>query len=403
MVDTNTPETLYREQHMQVLLHLLTAHADTVRHHIRGTAHNPTLGAAAESGVREVLRRHLPTTLAVTSGFIRTTEGALLQPGDKGDLSHQTDVIVYDATRACPYYRFDGIEIVPAEDVLAVIEVKDTSADEGVLSGKDGALNHIAHLAKFVPSAFRGIVLLQGGEPKKAREELGNARLSTDSAPHAIYCGAYDHTKEGYLAAMDEISGEIVIHAYGKDRGSPLVGFLRMVVGHMAAQGLMSSALLPGLIPYAAKGTTVEPLRLTESAFPSLYEAIRPYEESPRPSIHKRFQKFVEKKCNAKNGDAKVLPPIVSVMASPGRDSDGRPTVGTLLRIDYEKDDDDGGAVASFFHVHRRVAVAECLGARPEDPWQIADERMVDYLRRALSSIPDVNILINRDHLASGR
>jgi hypothetical protein len=161
-------EELYRKQHMEVLLHLLTAHADAIRHHIRGTAHNATLGAAAESGVREIVRRHLPSTLTVTSGFVRSSDGTLLEPGDKNDLSRQTDVIIYDSTRACPLYRFDDIEIVAAEDVLAVIEVKDSSGDEGALNRGDdakgalGALEHVRRLARFVPEAFRAIVLVQG-------------------------------------------------------------------------------------------------------------------------------------------------------------------------------------------------------------------------------------------------
>jgi hypothetical protein len=390
-----------RDHHMEVLLHALTAHADTIRHHIRGTAHNATLGAAAESGVRELLRRHLPSTLAVTSGFVRSSDAKLLELGDKKDLSRQTDVIVYDATRACPLYYFDGIEIVAAEDVLAVVEVKDSSADEGVLGqgggapGALGALEHMKRLAKLVPEAFRAIVLLQGGDPKKALDELKTAKLTVEDSPHAIYCRAYDEEKESYLGFLDEIAGKFLVHAYKKDRGSPLVGFLRMIVGHMVARGLMSGALLPGLAPYAPDGRSEHSLG---PELPPLHDAILSHNSTvgggSTVSIHEMFKSYVKS----------FEKSTILVVPAPGVDAENSAAVGSLLRVDYQE---KGAALpkkaASFFSLNKSIRILECVGTKQTDRWQVLDELLLDYVRRMFSDQTSVEILRSRGFFAGRR
>ena len=78
--------------------------------------HNPTKGSGGEGVVIDHLRRHLPTSVGLTSGQIMD---------HAGNLSPQVDIIVYDATR-CPmiFTSPSGDNTVPVEGVLACIEVK---------------------------------------------------------------------------------------------------------------------------------------------------------------------------------------------------------------------------------------------------------------------------------------
>lgn len=77
--------------------------------------HKTLKGTEAEELVRRFLNGHLPKRFSTGSGFV-------IDPRDK--VSHQTDVIVYDAFN-CPVYRASDIAgIFPSDNVAAVIEVK---------------------------------------------------------------------------------------------------------------------------------------------------------------------------------------------------------------------------------------------------------------------------------------
>jgi hypothetical protein len=41
-----------------------------------------------------------------------------------GGLSKQCDILIYDSHRYAPFYRVEGVVVVPAEAVIAIIEVK---------------------------------------------------------------------------------------------------------------------------------------------------------------------------------------------------------------------------------------------------------------------------------------
>lgn len=84
------------------------------------TKHNPTTGALAEAVLREFLQEHLPGAVSVEQGFIITPEGGL---------SKQCDILIYDSHRYAPFYRAGDVVVVPAEAVIALIEVK-TSIDK---------------------------------------------------------------------------------------------------------------------------------------------------------------------------------------------------------------------------------------------------------------------------------
>lgn len=79
------------------------------------TRHNATTGALAEAVLREFLQDHLPRGVSVEEGFIIDAEGGL---------SKQCDIIIYDSHHYAPFYRAGQVVVVPAEAVIAVIEVK---------------------------------------------------------------------------------------------------------------------------------------------------------------------------------------------------------------------------------------------------------------------------------------
>ncbi|WP_217511772.1 DUF6602 domain-containing protein [Vibrio metschnikovii] len=79
------------------------------------TKHNPTIGVLTEEIVRDFLSTHLPNVVSVEQGFILY---------ENGNISKQVDILIYDSQAYAPFYRINDIVVVPAESVIAVIEVK---------------------------------------------------------------------------------------------------------------------------------------------------------------------------------------------------------------------------------------------------------------------------------------
>jgi hypothetical protein len=77
--------------------------------------HNATKGQEAEGIFRSFLNGHLPKRFAAGAGFITDP---------LGEVSPQTDVVIYDAHN-CPVYRAsESASIYPSNNVAVVIEVK---------------------------------------------------------------------------------------------------------------------------------------------------------------------------------------------------------------------------------------------------------------------------------------
>lgn len=89
--------------------------------------HNGVVGQEGEKIVAAFLRERLPSSIGVTTGEILDVEGGR---------SRQLDVILYDALRTPMLFagEEDETHVVPAEGVLAVIEVK-TRLRSGDLDG----------------------------------------------------------------------------------------------------------------------------------------------------------------------------------------------------------------------------------------------------------------------------
>lgn len=86
--------------------------------------HNGLVGGEGEKLVSQFLRSHLPLSIGVTTGQVLDVDG---------NMSKQVDVIVYDAMRTPMLFAGPAgdTHLVPAEGVLAVVEVKTRlTADE---------------------------------------------------------------------------------------------------------------------------------------------------------------------------------------------------------------------------------------------------------------------------------
>lgn len=83
-----------------------------VRHFIKDR-HWLTDGLWKESVLRAVLRRHLPASLSVGTGFVVKSE----------DVSTQVDILIYDTTKPILFQDGDFIVVTP-DLVRAIIEVK---------------------------------------------------------------------------------------------------------------------------------------------------------------------------------------------------------------------------------------------------------------------------------------
>ena len=79
--------------------------------------HNPTIGILTEEILRRFLKTYLPQGVSVEQGFVLNT---------KGELSKQCDILIYDSQIYAPFYRINDIVVIPADAVIAMIEVKTT-------------------------------------------------------------------------------------------------------------------------------------------------------------------------------------------------------------------------------------------------------------------------------------
>lgn len=121
----------------------LKAKLDQLRAAVR---HNATSGSGAEEALRDLLVLKLPASIGVTQGQVFDSAG---------NVSKQSDVILYDVDRTPVVLRSaqGGSSLVPAEGVIAVIEVKSSfSASDlpGVIANMQ-AVKSMSKTAYFLP------------------------------------------------------------------------------------------------------------------------------------------------------------------------------------------------------------------------------------------------------------
>ena len=122
----------------------LTAELSAVKDRVRdmiGNAHWPSDGGWKESVLRSVLRRYLPSTIHVGSGFIVSENGP----------STQIDVLISDHTGPVLFRDGDFVILTPAV-VLGAIEVK-TRPDHSALNAALKKLDDVAQLVRNQPRA----------------------------------------------------------------------------------------------------------------------------------------------------------------------------------------------------------------------------------------------------------
>lgn len=94
-----------------------------------GAEHRGEDGRYIEALVRGYLRKLLPTSLEVASGFIlrpavKTGIQGRERSGSKDSHSDQLDILIFDSTKCPVFARFEDAVIVPPEGVVAIISVK---------------------------------------------------------------------------------------------------------------------------------------------------------------------------------------------------------------------------------------------------------------------------------------
>ena len=106
--------------------------------------HSAESGAEAEIILTKFLKDRLPRRFNVESGVVL---------GSKGEVSKQTDLIVYDALNSPVYRKGPRVHILPRDNVAAIVEVKSKLNKEQL---KDAA-EKIASVKQIKPSPISNI------------------------------------------------------------------------------------------------------------------------------------------------------------------------------------------------------------------------------------------------------
>lgn len=387
-----------RRTYLAALIKKVQSHADVMRQFLQEQDQNTTLGLAAETGLRDVLRGVLPASFGITSGFMCRADGSLIEAIVEGEVSPQTDVILYDASRVCPFYRMNDIEVLAARDALGFVEVKDHRNGEYALrdqgKGKPGALPHVARLVEHAPEAFRAVVLLRGRELSRkspaqaAHDQCKSEELTSLNVPHVIYCVAM-----GYLAVYEYTTNKLHFFEYEEADGtSALADFLHVLTGFFAARGLSSSSTTLGLsVGERSTRKTIESLQLEDRGpLPSLRDMIAAHalgdEDGIEPSFERKLERFVRERVQE-----------LFCTATTGRARDGEVCAGIVV-VARLKDMDDSYA-ASFFALTQRGFLS-CVdpdsdsglpegSTRRQTVWLIAHERPEMYFKRVCGLLPE--------------
>jgi hypothetical protein len=166
------------QAHFKSLAAEITAVKDRVQNLI-GKAHWPTVGAWKETVLRSILRRHLPPSLQIGSGFVMSEEGQ----------SNQIDVLIYDDSGPV-LFRDGDLVIVTPDVVRAAIEVKTRirPADLREVIAKLDATARLLRRQPKSPPPFFGVYSYEE-EPLDCNFLLGTLReVNGGFGNYAIHC-----------------------------------------------------------------------------------------------------------------------------------------------------------------------------------------------------------------------
>ena len=114
MVDTQSFHNAYVKAASEI--------AKTSKNHVADLiGHGGEKGRVVEGLVVELLESFLPKRFSIGSGIIVTSSG---------QVSSQTDIVIYDNFHNAPIKMHHGFSVFPIESVYATIEVKSTLDDD---------------------------------------------------------------------------------------------------------------------------------------------------------------------------------------------------------------------------------------------------------------------------------
>lgn len=106
-------------------------------------------GAGREEAIRQFLRERLPSRYGVAEGFV---------VDHAGDLSRQTDIIIYDASKMPRFSVEEALRLWPTEAVYGVVEVKSRLSEDALNDALD-KIGEFKRLSRSVFNALDGRVL----------------------------------------------------------------------------------------------------------------------------------------------------------------------------------------------------------------------------------------------------
>jgi hypothetical protein len=181
-----------------------------------GAAHKGEDGRYVEELIRQYLKRYLPSSIEVLTGFI-------LRPAVKTGLdgrerkketdthSTQLDIIVFDSGNYPIFQRFGDSVIVPPEGVLAIISVKKHLNDNDI-KNETAALKQASELCftrgqdkKYIRGPFLSIISVKSNIDKK-RTDNCEWIFKELQETYNIKPKPYFDQLVGYIGALDEWS-----------------------------------------------------------------------------------------------------------------------------------------------------------------------------------------------------
>ncbi len=181
---------------------------DTIKNRVReliGDANWGEEGRYKESVLKNVLKRFLPNSFSVGTGFI-------VSSGEEAEnnCSSQIDIIIYDNSYPLLFKEGDFIVASP-ESVKAIIEVK-TALDNGRISGILGTANKNGGIAS--ESVFNGVFVYEEREitieKNKLKPELYKSLIESNGEVNHLCIGKnyffkYWDTQTKYEHQLDRV------------------------------------------------------------------------------------------------------------------------------------------------------------------------------------------------------
>ncbi|MDP1980240.1 DUF6602 domain-containing protein [Undibacterium sp.] len=130
------------DAHLDAYLESWTNELDARSNRVRqliGDAHWLSDGHHKEIIIKEFLARYLPNHLSISRGFVRPAKS-------QGHCSPEIDILISDPHKSIPYFSEGGLQIVPPNSVVAVIEVKSSFSRKNL----DNALLNISSVKNCV-------------------------------------------------------------------------------------------------------------------------------------------------------------------------------------------------------------------------------------------------------------